>query len=129
MRPGFGRVEPGLEERDEVVRRGRVGQRLADRWHHVAAELLDDGFPDFGMCTDIGQRQLLERELARALGIVVAVGAEALDRGRGIGGALFGARLAARAEQHQRRRRAAGARAFRQSHLSPAARARLTVKT
>ncbi len=56
--------------------------------------LLDDGFPDLGVRADVGQRETLERELAGALGVVVAVGAVLVDDVLGRGRALFDARLA-----------------------------------
>ncbi len=53
-------------------------------------------FPDLGMRADVGQREPLERQLAGALGIVVAVGAVTVDDVLGRGRALFDARLASR---------------------------------
>ena len=92
-------VELGFEERDELVRGFGVGQRLAGRRHHATAELLDDGLPDLGVRADVAQRETLERELAGALRVVVAIGAvlveDVLSRGR----ALFDARLTSGGQQ------------------------------
>ena len=87
-------VELLLEVGDELVRRRGFGQRLAGRRHHAAAQLADDGLPDLGVRADVGQREPLERQLAGALGVVVAIGAVAVDDVLGRGRALFDARLA-----------------------------------
>jgi hypothetical protein len=72
----------------------RVGQRLAGRRHHAAAQFLDDGFPDFGVLGDVGEGEALERELGRTLGVVVAIGAVAVERRFRRGGLLLDTRLA-----------------------------------
>ena len=71
-----------------------VRQRLAGRRHHAAAQFLDDRFPDLGVRADVGERHALERQIARALGLVVAVGAVAVDDVLRRSRALFDARLA-----------------------------------
>ena len=93
---GGGRVELIFEISDELGGRLFVRQRLAGRRHHAAAQFLDDGFPDLGVRADVGERHALERQIARALGLVVAVGAVAVDDVFRRGRALFDAGLASR---------------------------------
>ena len=61
--------------------------------------------PDLGVRADVGQRHALERELGRALGVVMAVGAVAVDDVLRRSRALFDARLASGEREGARRRK------------------------
>ena len=91
-------VEIALERHDQRVGFVGVGTRLAGRRHEAAAQLADDLLEDFGFGGDVRGRHGLERQLARGLGVVVAVGAEAAERLDVLRHGLLGRRLGAAAE-------------------------------
>ena len=74
-------VELSLDIRDNGVGGRRVGNDRVGGRHHSAAQLQSDFFPDFGMIRHVLHRHTLEREVAGALGVVVAVDAVAIDCG------------------------------------------------
>ena len=55
--------------------------RVAGRRHEPAAQLHDRGLELLGVLRDVVERQAFERELARELGGVVAVGAVPVEHG------------------------------------------------
>ena len=76
---GGGLVEIALERRDELVDLFCVRPRLARRRHQVSAELANHLLPELGLGRDVADLHVLERALARELGVVVAIRAVALE--------------------------------------------------
>ena len=74
-------VDRALEARDEAVDLLGRRLRLAGRRHEPAAQLHDRGLELLGVLRHLVQRQAFERELARELGGVVALGAVPVEHG------------------------------------------------
>ena len=87
---GRGAVELRLYVRGERVRGRGVGDQRVGRRHHPAAQLERDLLPHLGVIRDVVELHALERKVAGAFGVVVAVGAVLVDRAAGGGCSSLG---------------------------------------
>ena len=98
------RIETRLERRDELADVIRAGVRAAGRRHHATAQAAHDAFPFLRMRGDLGRCDALERQLAGALGVAMALGAVLIEDRPLLGEPLLRRFRATGRDQRQRRR-------------------------